>query len=534
VLYFLKLTIFGCFFISSAYATQIRKDSILFKTDGPRKPGAFKDKLPGEGPAWPGTGWKSKNLIEENGATKAGLTKALKDYIATKPKPGSQLLLGIEAHGNHKTPHEIVGLDSDFSLSDREILSQLERIKKMGVKIGIIADSCYGGQVVKDLGDLGCIISSTTPNSLGLGQGLATALHQILKTKSNQDPTSASPLIFKDKRTLADVLLYQTVIPSRKKNGEWIGFQSIKSHGFGKAELDYTEITPALVTYFDPTATGFTSLDSVQNIRETFGISLTEDENDGAVPYFSKSLWEFDPTVTSCSKTEKAISNETQLIGTLIDVRNQVHKDFLNEYCTYHFGAPCGFDSIEVNLKRIDSTYSNVNAILENLRQNQKQIADAWDDLYSMCKAMWIDLKKIKNPNISINQQIINDINIDYNRGTAKSDWTLHDGLLKVPTPCFDKTGSKQKDISMILERRLGPMDGYPDAVTYEGEDDIQLDRYRKNKVTIQEGKIKYDKIQAEYHNAVYDIFKPLKELSAYSILNEAHKPGNPCSDFEL
>jgi hypothetical protein len=122
-------------------------------------------------------GWNLQNLYgdQTNSSDLKGLADAtfskknLLEYLeknSRELKKRDKFLLNIITHGGPRKDnnHAIcLGDGTSLNLNDPEIHAHLRKMRKNGVEMGFIDNSCYGGESVKLFDDYGCTITSTIP-----------------------------------------------------------------------------------------------------------------------------------------------------------------------------------------------------------------------------------------------------------------------------------------------------------------------------------------------------------------------------------
>ncbi|OFZ82874.1 MAG: hypothetical protein A2603_11785 [Bdellovibrionales bacterium RIFOXYD1_FULL_55_31] len=487
----------------------------------------MRNPVPMEGPSWPGGNWVSKTLVEENGASKAGLIRALDEYISSKPNRGDELLLGLGTHGENSDPHKICGYTGEsFSLSDRDIYERLVSLRKRGVRIGVIDGSCHGGQTKKDLGALGCVISGSAADRRNFGIHTFAALSRVAADK-NFVPLRAAP-------SLSDVFLYDSFVSSRNDKG------SFRRSGGGVTfsfALDQSLDKPDPSAFLEPQATGFKQLDQIVEIARLFGAREVDHER-GLISFEAPKLSESIKQNT-CGRLKSLI--DESFLRNLDDIRAEVYKEYLADYCVQFLGYRCEtlgpkgvLIALQQSLKRMFST----RAAREALWVQQDA---TMEELYAACKTARVDLalmpKKVaESAELFARESIL---------GWKNTGPHIENGKLVVPTACFHPVKKAEwrqtlqdwvsyqlcgepknkcaEEANLILER----------ATTLAGKERsaTELLKLKKRAAEI---KKEAERLEFEYETAIYDAYGPLREMAAYGIISESQNGDSPCSDFLL
>lgn len=103
-------------------------------------------------------------------SSKKELLDSLDRIIAAQPQKGSELLLAFMTHGSPAegpgSAHAICMNDgSHLSMDDPDLSSRLQRLKTLGVRLGVTDSSCFGGgsRILEKYG--ACVISSQSENA---------------------------------------------------------------------------------------------------------------------------------------------------------------------------------------------------------------------------------------------------------------------------------------------------------------------------------------------------------------------------------
>ncbi len=84
-------------------------------------------------------------------------------------------MLSIETHENQSTDggHKIcLGNNTWMDLNDPDLIKSFETLKNKGVKIGVLDNSCYGGETVKLLSPYGCVVSTQSASQESIANQL--------------------------------------------------------------------------------------------------------------------------------------------------------------------------------------------------------------------------------------------------------------------------------------------------------------------------------------------------------------------------
>jgi hypothetical protein len=134
---------------------------------------------------WDSTKLGSRETIGDvKDASKDNLISALK-ASADQLNPGDQLLIDVQTHGGHGNKNYshtwcIKGAKYDgLHVDDADLQAALDSVKKKGVKIAILDQSCYSGGSIEPLKRFGCVISATEADSTNTQAPLTDAIDQL-------------------------------------------------------------------------------------------------------------------------------------------------------------------------------------------------------------------------------------------------------------------------------------------------------------------------------------------------------------------
>lgn len=133
-------------------------------------------------------GWNA-DLEFGSASSKALLLQKLDQAVISAEKGElKQLLIGTLTHGRPSTQDHAhsfcIGGDEKekwMEANDRDFIAKLERLKNLGVNIGIIDGSCFSGGSLKPLKKYGCIISAQSSNRPTWGSGPFEAINRSPK-----------------------------------------------------------------------------------------------------------------------------------------------------------------------------------------------------------------------------------------------------------------------------------------------------------------------------------------------------------------
>ncbi len=144
------------------------------------------------------------------------------DSAAAKLGPQDQLLIDIHTHGARRfanVAHSICMKDpknsDELYVDDKRLQAKLEQLKKKGVKIAILDQSCYSGGSIEPLRRFGCVLAATEPESTSIRSVFTEAMESLkiysdFATQFPNDKSNIRPIASQgpsSKFTLEDLYL---------------------------------------------------------------------------------------------------------------------------------------------------------------------------------------------------------------------------------------------------------------------------------------------------------------------------------------
>jgi hypothetical protein len=139
------------------------------------------------------------SLKSSRSLTKENFIQSLSEQ-AEILKDGDQFLLNIVTHGSYQKQGHVIclGDGTRLDLNDPEIHRLFEKMKNRGVKIGVLDNSCYGGQTVDLFSKYGCVVSTqvadfesfeSDPDDPDQRLGISTMSRKLLDHKTDTSVT---------------------------------------------------------------------------------------------------------------------------------------------------------------------------------------------------------------------------------------------------------------------------------------------------------------------------------------------------------